>query len=273
MQKIKFIDQNLLGQPGFSPFIPPSINWQRDITEYDICIYTDSLCLTSTLDSSKTNYAWIIEPPIINGENYRDIVKVAHNFKKVFSHNLNLQNKIPNFVYIPHGSTWLSQDEIDLNIDKKDKLISFIFSDKQWNAFHRIRHRIYNEHKDNNIFNIDFFGTGCSRRIEKKATALSNYYFSIVVENSEEDDYFTEKLIDCILTGVIPIYKGTKNISKYFNIDSIIQFNDPEDLPAILEKLNKEFYLSKLDSVKTNFELAKKYINPEHLINDIIINE
>ena len=48
--------------------------------------------------------------------------------------------------------------------------------------------------------------------------------FSIVIENSIESDYFTEKLLDCFLTGTIPIYVGTKTTSEYFDTDGIIYF-------------------------------------------------
>lgn len=271
MKTIKFVDENMCGQPGLSPFISPKVNWQRDIDNYDVCIYTDKFCFKE-IDNSKSNYAWIIEPPIINGENYRDIVKIASNFKKVFSYNRNLESKIPNFEFCAHGGTWLQESEISLNNENKNNLISFIFSDKQWNSYHRLRHRIYNELKDTKVSGnkIDFFGSGCNNRIDKKSTALSSYKFSIVMENSEEDDYFTEKIIDCFLSGVVPIYLGTKNIGKYFNETGILRFVDPEQLPSIFEKVNSEFYLSLSDVIKENFETAKKYINPEQFINKII---
>ena len=36
--------------------------------------------------------------------------------------------------------------------------------------------------------------------------------------------YFNEKIIDCFFSGTIPIYWGTKNISKYFDENGIIFF-------------------------------------------------
>ena len=80
--KIKLIDENLVGQPGLSRYIDPNITWCRDIEDYDSAIYIDRLCFISELDKSKKNYAWIIEPPIINGENYNNIVNNKENFKE-----------------------------------------------------------------------------------------------------------------------------------------------------------------------------------------------
>jgi len=270
MKTIKFIDENLNNQPGLCPFISPKVNWGRNIESSNVCIYTDRLCY-SEIDSKKSNYAWLIEPPIINGENYRDIVNVASKFKKVFSYMKSLETLIPNYIFCPHGGTWLSEE--DIKIENKSELISFIFSDKQWNSYHKLRHRIYDMLKTKEIINsdkIDFFGSGCNNKIEKKATGLSKYMFSIVIENSEENDYFTEKIIDCFLTGTIPIYVGNRNIGNYFNEEGIIRFVDPEQLPTILENVSSGLYNSKTEIIKQNFELAKKYIHPEHLITKII---
>jgi len=41
-------------------------------------------------------------------------------------------------------------------------------------------------------------------------------------------------------------------------------------LPEILNKLNSELYISKLESVKNNFDLAKKYMFPEQLIQNFL---
>jgi hypothetical protein len=263
---IRFFDENLLGQPGLCPYIDPQVDWQREIADYDVGIYTDKFCFNQPIDNTKQNYAWIIEPPIINGDNYNNIIKNYEKFKYVFSYYRNIETKINNFKFIPHGGTWLRQSELE--IYPKTQLISFLFSDKQWNGYHRQRHRIYDMLKTNT--NISFFGSGCNNRIPYKIEAHKDFYFSIVVENSEEEDYFTEKLLDCLLTGTIPIYLGCPTIEKYFNTTSILRFKDPEQLPEILSTLTPELYLSMLDSVKENFEKAKQYIYPEHLIQKCI---
>ena len=44
------------------------------------------------------------------------------------------------------------------------------------------------------------------------------------------NDFFTDKIIDCFLTGTIPIYHGCQDISDYFDIEGIIIFNENLDL-------------------------------------------
>ena len=46
--------------------------------------------------------------------------------------------------------------------------------------------------------------------------------FSVCIENTTHDTYFTEKILDCFATGTLPIYKGTKNITKYFDGNGIL---------------------------------------------------
>ena len=76
--------------------------------------------------------------------------------------------------------------------------------------------------------------------------------FSVAIENSNQ--YFSEKLLDCFLTGTIPIYYGTPSVDKWFNMDGMIMLEDGFDI----EGLTEDMYYSKMDAVKDNFERALK---------------
>lgn len=264
--RIKLFDENLIGQPGLSRYIEPKVTWEREIDDYDVGIYVDRLCFTQPKNNEKINCAWLIEPPIINGENYINIVKEKENFKYIFTHHINILSQAENAVYVPHGGTWL-RDE-DVSIHNKTKLVSCIFSWKNWNPYHRMRFRVFDRLKDDT--RLDFYGSGCEKPIEYKIEALKDYMFSIIIENSIESDYFTEKILDCFLSGTIPIYVGTKKVSEYFNSDGIIYFEGDEDLPNILDTLSLELYNSKMDAIKENFDIAKNYIHPEQLIQNYL---
>ncbi len=56
----------------------------------------------------------------------------------------------------------------------------------------------------------------------------------------------------------------------FFNIDGMICYDEVKELPNILQTCNEELYLSKMDAIKENFELAKKYRLAEETIPDII---
>ena len=80
----------------------------------------------------------------------------------------------------------------------------------------------------------------------------SNYKFVISMENEYLDGYITEKFILPIKAGAIPIYWGTSDIKKHFNINSFIYIND---FPTIQDCIN---YIKEVDN---NNELYQSYID------------
>ena len=72
-----------------SRYIDPKTNWEREPENYDVGIYVDRMCFVIPRDETKINCAWLIEPPIINGENYQNIIKNKENaISKINSKNM-----------------------------------------------------------------------------------------------------------------------------------------------------------------------------------------
>lgn len=63
------------------------------------------------------------------------------------------------------------------------------------------------------------------------------YKFVICFENSYAKGYITEKIVNAIAGGAIPIYKGASNIGNYFNRNRIIDFGDYGSFDAMIEKI------------------------------------
>ena len=74
------------------------------------------------------------------------------------------------------------------------------------------------------------------------------------------------------MTGTIPIYWGCPSIGNFFDTNGIITFNTVEELQEILNNL-EGVYESKIDSVKTNFNLAMTYRVGDDLVYEKIKNE
>jgi hypothetical protein len=271
--KIKLLDSNFGDQPGLSPFIKPKHDFARDCENPDLVICTDGRCYSEDLSSySCTKVAWLIEPPIVNGENHINMTKNnnSEKFDFVYTYNRWFEDKINNFRFQPHGGTWLREE--DCAVHEKTKLCSMIYSDKKWNAGHNQRSRAHNLLNEQSI-NCDFYGSGAGNFIDFKITGLKDYMFSIAMENeappylfSPNNDYFSEKIIDCFLSGTIPIYYGNPRISEYFNSDGIIIITDVDQLPEAMNKATADFYNSNKEAVLENFEKAKEYKTPEDLI-------
>jgi len=85
--------------------------------------------------------------------------------------------------------------------------------------------------------------------VKDKIEFLSSYKFSIAMENSEGDGYASEKIIDSLLSGTIPIYYGDYTIDEYINPKSFILIKNERN---IKEKIK---YIKEIDNN------SKKYIN------------
>ena len=75
----------------------------------------------------------------------------------------------------------------------------------------------------------------------KKYKILDSSRYSLCIENSQQPNYFTEKITDCILSLCIPIYWGCPNISNYLPKDSyyIIDIKSPNVLTDISKIVNR----------------------------------
>ena len=85
--------------------------------------------------------------------------------------------------------------------------------------------------------------------VKDKIEFLSSYKFSIAMENSEGDGYASEKIVDSLLSGTIPIYYGDYTIDEYINPKSFILIKNERN---IKEKIK---YIKEIDNNST------KYIN------------
>jgi hypothetical protein len=79
---------------------------------------------------------------------------------------------------------------------------------------------------------------------------ISQYKFIICFENTKEDNYITEKIINPFLAGTIPIYWGTDSRNDIFNQDAYLAWDEVNDptYERIIEKIkyldqNDEAYL------------------------------
>ena len=82
--------------------------------------------------------------------------------------------------------------------------------------------------------------------------------FSITIENQRCENWFTEKLIDCLQTKTLPIYYGMSkgDLKKWFNPDGILFVNSYEELMDTLEKLTPGEYDKRQKAIDENFNLS-----------------
>lgn len=237
-------------------------DWVREYDKTSL-VFTDNNIFDVDYFSNEKKYAWLLEPPAINPQTYEYIKTNYNKFDFIFTCDEELLKLSDKFVLIPFGGCWISED--DRKLYNKTKLVSCIMSSKKTTDGHLLRHQVKEIFK-----NIDYFGD--SNPIAQKITGLSDYAFSLVIENSKRDFYFTEKIIDCFMVGTIPIYWGCPSIKNFFDINGILTFDTIEELFQIVNTLSFDLYNEKIKSVQNNFKEAQKYLIADDLIFNFLHN-
>ncbi len=73
---------------------------------------------------------------------------------------------------------------------------------------------------------------------ENKLETIKEFKFALCFENFRYPGYVTEKIIECFVAGVIPIYIGAPNISEIIPSNTFIDVRDYETWEEMLVKLN-----------------------------------
>ncbi len=234
---------------------PQKVTWDFNSYKNSISVYIDRDMYKGFNDikDGKKKFLWLLESRWYDGgitNNIKlQIEKVKETYEQVWTHNAELLELDPIFKWCPGMGSWIESPKIY----EKNKSISMITTSKQETEQHKFRYNFAIQNK--NI--LDLFGRGF-REIEKKEKALNEYMFSVAIENDTYDTYFTEKILDCFLTGTIPIYKGTRNISNHFDSNGIIFLDEISNLNDILINIH-EIYHSKKEAINKNFENAIQF--------------
>ena len=79
--------------------------------------------------------------------------------------------------------------------------------------------------------------------VEDKLKTIASYKFALCFENVAYDGFITEKMVDCFLAGVIPIYLGASDVEDFVTKKAFIDmrnFDSWQALGKYLEELNEE---------------------------------
>jgi len=120
-----------------------------------------------------------------------------------------------------------------MRYQEKPKVLSSIISNLTVLPSHKERFAFINKLKGHYKDQLDWFSKGENTFLEDKWDGLVDYKYSIAIENSSYDNYFTEKLSDCFLAYAYPFYSGCSNISDFFDERSLIIINVKDFKQAI----------------------------------------
>jgi hypothetical protein len=216
--------------------------------------------LKHPVDSSKENYGWILESSTIVPHIIEDVKNrldyYRSNFKNIFTCDRRILAIDPQFFKfsIPNAVPWIQNRKIY----EKTKNVSIILSNKSGKPGYSFRLNFLHSLDKSKV---DHYGRGFKTELpfsftlnnlteSGKMHALKDYRFSFAFENDFYETYYCEKLTDCFATGTIPIFWGAPDIDKIYDTNGMIIFSESFSL----DMLTEDYYMSKLESVKNNFE-------------------
>lgn len=176
----------------------------------------------------------IAEPRAVHGWHMWLLLFFHRRFFRILTRDQKLLQRIPNGVFYNH--TFAQVETPDAFGTDKTRLCSLIASGKRDQDGHRLRHRIVAKIRAEGL-DIDVMGRGYAP-FEAKADGLAPYRFSVVIENSREPAYITEKLIDAALCRTIPIYWGAPDVGEWFDTDGIIVCETEDQILSALRNLD-----------------------------------
>ena len=180
---------------------------------------------------------------------------------------------------LPSNPTYLvSFDAIQNNRERflKDrKFCAFINNNPIEDRIKLFQELHQNEHVDS--FGHLFNNVGKPLRGSQydKVKLLEDYKFTIAFENSYNKGYNTEKIIEPLESGCIPLYNGGEKVKDYFNKKSFLYYEDFDSMEAYIKHImqihsNKDLYQEMILHPPLNLEKIYKEFKPDLLVDRIL---
>lgn len=225
-------------------------------------IYTNQDAYGPITTPPETSFALLYESPEIMPHLFIYAKQLTSKFKYIFTHSRQLCQSDPERIkWVPSSGPWIGGDANGpgggkIEIAPKTKLASMLLSDKNWTRGHKVRHQVAEQLKEHP--NVDIFKNA---GIRHTYDAIAPYCFTFVVENGFSPGYFTEKLLDCIAVGTVPVYLGDPAVGEVFDPRGIINLRDVMDGTV---KLTKDLFDSMDEYRRDNFiTLGQDFQCPE----------
>ena len=98
--------------------------------------------------------------------------------------------------------------------------------------------------------------------VKNKTKFLTSYKFSIAMENTEGQGYISEKILDSLIAGTIPIYYGGYMIDEFINPKTFILIKNEKDMKKKID------YIKKIDNDE---KLYKSILKEKIFIDDNLV--
>lgn len=222
----------------------------------------------------KTVY-WMQEPEVVNIQHSKQGISFfLKKFKYVMTWNKELIDSSRVFkLNIPYD--WKQDVSEGVFSERQDNrvLLTNISANKSSSVkgeLYSERERVIKWFDERHPDDIIFYGNGWGNSgytsyggiCGDKKDVYQKFKFALSLENVSKEDYLTEKLIDCLTAGIVPIYKGATNVTEYIPKECFIdfdKFSSIEELYLYIKNMPDSDYMCYIDRIK-NFVLNTKEI-------------
>jgi len=248
----------------FKPIIHCS--WQLNVGEFKIPveIYCDTIKESKNKNTLKV--FWSNEPKELLPNVYNHLLKNYNNYDLIFTSEPNLLNKdishIKNYMMF-HCWCVAYAKECNGNFNKIFN-VSTVVGDKSLLPGHLLRRELWDRQSEIKIPK-NFYASSKGNLIKEGSKILGDTkyemfdsQFHIAIENVNNDNMYTEKINDCMVTKTVPIYWGCPNINDVYNVKGIIQINSIDDLIKKINKITPSTYKQMKPYIEENYQIAMK---------------
>lgn len=178
--------------------------------------------------------------------------------------------------FFKHGQSYCFEDK---------KLLTNISANKRSrhkDELYSQRLKVINYFEDSLLQDFEFYGKGWDERkyknyrgsILSKLDVYSKYKFALCLENQKNiNGYITEKILDCFICNIVPIYQGARNIEQYIPKKCYIDYSDFPDVKSLttyLRNMPESEYKEYINSIECFLDSSNaRYFTPELFSNVI----
>lgn len=195
-----------------------------------------------------------------------------------FSHATHFND--PRSIYLPYYAQTLNEPTLLIRRENHDaevhlykpRFCSFVVSNPRcWkrNRFFKQMNRL--KHVDSGGMHFNNLGS----TVDDKVSFLKNYRFNIAFENAATTGYITEKLVEPLLVGSIPIYWGDPEVQRDFDLSCMINAREFPDLSSLAKHVievdrNNGLRLTYLKAPVFRGNIIPVCLHKGHVANPII---
>lgn len=212
-----------------------------------------------------------------------------HDYNKIISDNPQaytyLLTQYPDLLKLPRTVKLIGNGSfVNPAPDIKKKFgVSIVMTNRNVVPGHPLRHELYARRKEVKIpFDI-YRGTWNQfGPIEdtlpmppwpnrKEKIMVFDCMFHVCIEGFRNSYYYSEKLIDCLITKTVPLYWGHTEIGEYFNDNGMIIIDTVDDIIRVCNQLTPEVYERFLPVLGDNYQRGLRVYKYEDILKEAML--